>query len=44
MNEFREILIEYINAFVLIPIIFGTILSIPIVINLIKSKLDKKKG
>lgn len=44
MNEFRETLIEYINAFVLIPIIFGTILSIPIVIDLIKSKLYKKKG
>lgn len=44
MNEFKEALIEYINAFILIPIIFGTILSIPIVINLIKSKLDKKKG
>lgn len=43
MNEFREILMEYINAFVLIPIIFGTILSIPIVIDLIKSKLNKKK-
>lgn len=44
MDQFREVLIEYINAFVLIPIIFGTILSIPIVIDLIKSKSYKKKG
>ena len=44
MNEFRETLMEYINAFALIPIIFGTILSIPIVIDLIKSKSYKKKG
>lgn len=44
MNEFREVLIEYFQIFTIIPIIFGIILSIPIIIGLIKNKLDKTKG
>ena len=43
MNEFREISMEYFESFVIILIIFTIILSIPIVIDFVKSKITTNK-